>query len=81
MMPERADHTEKDKKIIQLIEINEKNRTNCESAARVPEKARKDGAGTSFDRDAGMKPCPIGADSSCCRHCAMGPCRLNANDP
>ena len=28
-----------------------------------------------------MKACPIGADSACCKHCAMGPCRLNAKDP
>ena len=28
-----------------------------------------------------MKPCPIGADSACCKHCAMGPCRLNYKDP
>jgi carbon-monoxide dehydrogenase catalytic subunit len=31
---------------------------------------------TSFDRAASMKPCPIGAESKCCKHCAMGPCRL-----
>ena len=28
-----------------------------------------------------MKACPIGADSACCKHCFMGPCRLNAKDP
>jgi carbon-monoxide dehydrogenase catalytic subunit len=28
-----------------------------------------------------MKACPIGADSACCKHCSMGPCRLNAKDP
>ncbi len=31
---------------------------------------------TAFDRADAMKPCPIGADSLCCRICAMGPCRL-----
>jgi len=31
---------------------------------------------TAFDRAQQIKPCPIGADSSCCRVCAMGPCRL-----
>ncbi len=31
---------------------------------------------TSFDRAAAIVPCPIGAKSSCCKHCAMGPCRL-----
>lgn len=31
---------------------------------------------TAFDRAASLKPCPIGGASSCCRVCAMGPCRL-----
>jgi carbon-monoxide dehydrogenase catalytic subunit len=44
-------------------------------------KARKDGVETAFDRAANMKPCPIGADSACCKHCVMGPCRLNSKDP
>jgi len=28
-----------------------------------------------------MKPCPIGVESACCKHCYMGPCRLNPRDP
>jgi anaerobic carbon-monoxide dehydrogenase catalytic subunit len=44
-------------------------------------KAQADGVETAFDRAAGMKPCPIGAKSACCKHCAMGPCRLNSKDP
>ena len=28
-----------------------------------------------------MKPCPIRADSACCKHCFMGPCRLNSKEP
>ncbi|NLG48780.1 MAG: anaerobic carbon-monoxide dehydrogenase catalytic subunit [Chloroflexi bacterium] len=31
---------------------------------------------TAFDRAAQIKPCPVGADSSCCKMCFMGPCRL-----
>ncbi len=31
---------------------------------------------TAFDRAAAIIPCPIGADSVCCKNCAMGPCRL-----
>ncbi|OIP39525.1 MAG: carbon-monoxide dehydrogenase catalytic subunit, partial [Desulfobacteraceae bacterium CG2_30_51_40] len=34
-----------------------------------------------FHRAASMKPCPIGAESACCKHCSMGPCRLVAKDP
>jgi carbon-monoxide dehydrogenase catalytic subunit len=33
---------------------------------------------TAFDRAARIKPCPIGADGGCCKHCFMGPCRLVA---
>lgn len=31
---------------------------------------------TAFDRAATMRACNIGAESGCCKHCAMGPCRL-----
>ena len=44
-------------------------------------KARNDGVEQAFDRATNMKACPIGADSACCKHCFMGPCRLNAKDP
>jgi len=39
-------------------------------------KATEEGITTVFDRAEKMKPCPIGADGSCCRNCAMGPCRV-----
>ncbi len=55
--------------------------TTCEATAQMLEKAKLDGMETAFDRAANMKACPIGADSACCKHCAMGPCRLNAKDP
>jgi anaerobic carbon-monoxide dehydrogenase catalytic subunit len=31
---------------------------------------------TAFDRAAALMPCPVGADGTCCKNCAMGPCRL-----
>ena len=40
------------------------------------EKAASDGCSTVFDRAETMKPCPIGAEGSCCSNCAMGPCRV-----
>jgi len=40
------------------------------------EKAHQDGCSTVFDRADNMKPCPIGAEGSCCKNCAMGPCRV-----
>ena len=55
--------------------------TICDATAQMLEKARRDGVETAFDRAASMRACPIGADSACCKHCAMGPCRLNAKDP
>jgi carbon-monoxide dehydrogenase catalytic subunit len=41
-------------------------------------KAKADGVSTAFDRAEEIKPCPIGAEGSCCKHCAMGPCRVPA---
>ena len=58
-----------------------KDLTICESTARMLAKAERDGVETAFHRARDMKACPIGADSACCKHCAMGPCRLNAKDP
>jgi anaerobic carbon-monoxide dehydrogenase catalytic subunit len=69
------------KKEIPKKEIDIRQVTTCEATAQMLEKARKDGVETAFDRAANMKACPIGADSACCKHCAMGPCRLNAKDP
>ena len=43
---------------------------------KMLKKAAVDGCETIFDRAETMKPCPIGADGSCCKHCAMGPCRV-----
>jgi len=31
---------------------------------------------TIFDRADKMKPCPIGAEGTCCKNCSQGPCRL-----
>ena len=55
--------------------------TACQSTADMITKARKDQVVLNFDRASSMKACPIGADSACCKHCFMGPCRLNAKDP
>jgi carbon-monoxide dehydrogenase catalytic subunit len=70
-----------DKKVTPLKKIDASERTSCKATARMLEKAQRDGVETAFDRAANMKPCPIGADSACCKHCAMGPCRLNSKDP
>jgi carbon-monoxide dehydrogenase catalytic subunit len=41
-------------------------------------KAKTDRVSTVFDRAEEMKPCPIGAEGSCCKNCSMGPCRVPA---
>jgi len=55
--------------------------TTCEATLMMLQKAAEDGVETAFQRAAEMKPCPIGVESACCKHCAMGPCRLNPRDP
>jgi len=66
----------KEKKILNYNEV-----TSCESTGKMLQKISDDGFESAFDRASEMKPCPIGADSACCKHCAMGPCRLNSKDP
>jgi carbon-monoxide dehydrogenase catalytic subunit len=69
-----------DKKV-ELTTINIKDVTMCDATAQMLRKAERDGVETAFHRAANMKACPIGADSACCKHCFMGPCRLNPKDP
>jgi len=47
-----------------------------EGTVELIEKAASDSVNTAFDRADTMKPCPIGAVGSCCKNCAMGPCRV-----
>ncbi|MFH0812307.1 MAG: anaerobic carbon-monoxide dehydrogenase catalytic subunit [Pseudomonadota bacterium] len=56
----------------------EKITTVCEASQEMIDKAKADGVSLVFDRAEAMKPCPIGAEGSCCKNCAMGPCRLPA---
>ncbi|MDH3881812.1 MAG: carbon monoxide dehydrogenase, partial [Desulfobacteraceae bacterium] len=72
---------EEKKALSKKKEINPKDVTICDATAQMLEKAKRDGVETAFDRAASMKACPIGENSACCKHCAMGPCRLNARDP
>jgi carbon-monoxide dehydrogenase catalytic subunit len=39
-------------------------------------RAQELGVETIFDRAVTMKPCNIGMQGTCCKNCAMGPCRL-----
>lgn len=42
----------------------------------ILEKAQADGLSTAFDRAEATRPCPIGHEGNCCKHCFMGPCRI-----
>ncbi len=69
----------KDKKEKTLVNV--KDRTMCEATQQMLTKARRDGVKIDLDRGYEMKPCPIGVESACCKHCYMGPCRINPRDP
>jgi carbon-monoxide dehydrogenase catalytic subunit len=62
-------------------ELNIQEASICSSTIQMLEKAKKDGIQTAFDRANDMAACPIGAQSACCKHCSMGPCRLSPKDP
>jgi carbon-monoxide dehydrogenase catalytic subunit len=47
-----------------------------EATQEMIARAQELGVETVFDRAAAMKPCNIGAQGTCCKNCAMGPCRL-----
>lgn len=66
-------------KPLELIKVEDL--TICESTAQMITKARNDGVELFFDRANAMKACPIGEQSACCKHCSMGPCRMNTNSP
>ena len=73
---------EKEKKKDEGIKVlNIKETTICDATAQMLKKAEGDGVETAFHRANTMKACPIGSDSACCKHCSMGPCRLNPKDP
>jgi carbon-monoxide dehydrogenase catalytic subunit len=54
----------------------ENNKSIDKASLELIEKASADGVNLAFDRADSLKPCPIGAVGSCCKHCGMGPCRI-----
>ncbi|HYA43378.1 MAG TPA: carbon monoxide dehydrogenase, partial [Syntrophobacteraceae bacterium] len=58
-----------------------KEMTTCQATLQMLKRIDADGHESMFHRAAEMKPCPIGSEGACCKHCYMGPCRLNARDP
>ncbi|MFH1563319.1 MAG: anaerobic carbon-monoxide dehydrogenase catalytic subunit [Nitrospirota bacterium] len=51
--------------------------TICKATSKMLSKAQEEGISTAFDRAKAMKPCPFGSAGSCCKNCAMGPCRIS----
>lgn len=47
-----------------------------EATQQMIRRAQQLGIETIFDRAESMKPCNIGLQGTCCKNCAMGPCRL-----
>ncbi|MFQ5647576.1 MAG: carbon monoxide dehydrogenase, partial [bacterium] len=62
-------------------EFNCEEVTECKATLQMLKKADRDGVDTAFHRAHSMSACPIGEVSACCKHCAMGPCRLSPKDP
>jgi anaerobic carbon-monoxide dehydrogenase catalytic subunit len=46
------------------------------ATVQLLEKAQRENISTVFSRADETKPCPIGVEESCCKICAMGPCRM-----
>jgi carbon-monoxide dehydrogenase catalytic subunit len=51
-------------------------KTVCAATQTMIDRAAELNISTVYDRAEAMKPCPIGAEGSCCKNCAMGPCRV-----
>ena len=73
-MAKKESKEKKDSKVKK--DTQEKQLTVCDATQQMIDLSRKKGISTVFDRAQTMKPCPIGADGSCCKNCAMGPCRV-----
>ena len=67
-----------DNKVPEKAKTESVKHTICDTTQKMMKKAAKDGVSTCFDRVETMKPCPIGAEGSCCKNCGMGPCRVPA---
>ena len=59
-----------------MAEEKEKIQSIDPATVEMIAKAAQDGARTVFERAVTTRPCPIGAEGSCCSICAMGPCRV-----
>jgi carbon-monoxide dehydrogenase catalytic subunit len=68
---EKTEKTAKVKKVADAAEASIDPATQ-----QMIKRAQELGIETVFDRAVTMKPCNIGMQGTCCKNCAMGPCRL-----
>ena len=47
-----------------------------QATVEMIDKAAQEGVRVVFERAQTTKPCPIGAEGTCCNICSMGPCRV-----
>jgi carbon-monoxide dehydrogenase catalytic subunit len=71
MSEEKDKSSEKAKKLADPVKAS-----IDEATQQMIARAQKLGIDTVFDRAEAMKPCNIGNQGTCCKNCAMGPCRL-----
>jgi anaerobic carbon-monoxide dehydrogenase catalytic subunit len=71
MTEEKEKVSEKAKKLADPVKAS-----MDEASQQMIARAQKMGIDTIFDRAEAMKPCNIGNQGTCCKNCAMGPCRL-----
>ncbi|MFO7556575.1 MAG: carbon monoxide dehydrogenase, partial [Desulfobacterales bacterium] len=71
MAVEKKESSEKTKKLADPVASS-----IDEATQEMILRAQELGVDTVFDRAAAMKPCNIGIQGTCCKNCAMGPCRL-----
>jgi len=62
-------------------EVKEARPGTCETTLAMIGKAADANVRTVFARREDIKACTIGASGMCCRHCALGPCRITVKNP
>jgi carbon-monoxide dehydrogenase catalytic subunit len=68
---------EQNEKVVKAKKVADPVAASIDVATQEMIKRAQDlGIDTVFDRAATMKPCNIGMQGTCCKICAMGPCRL-----
>lgn len=70
-MVEKVEKEAKEAKLADPIEAS-----LCKATQEMITRSHQLGIETIFDRAVAMKQCNIGIQGTCCKNCAMGPCRL-----